>query len=75
MSDKERGLYPKYRVERTDGKQKGPYFVLAYATDPLAARALAVYANLAEEAGYHQLAADLRIALQASAMFPLDTAE
>lgn len=43
-SDRGRGLYGKYRVERVDGKDKGPYFVLGYATDPHARAAVAAYA-------------------------------
>lgn len=41
VGDENRGLYGKYRVERVDGKRKGPYFVLAYTSDPHAAVALA----------------------------------
>lgn len=59
----ERGLYGKYRVERVDGKDKGPYFVLGYTSDPHAAVALAAYAASCE-ADYPQLAADLREALR-----------
>lgn len=64
MSDNDRqcGLYGKYRVERVDGKQKGPYFVLAYTTDPHAAAALEYYAASCA-ATHPQLAADLRKAL------------
>ncbi|MCT7361196.1 hypothetical protein [Mycolicibacterium llatzerense] len=61
-SDKQRGLYGKYRVERVVGKEKGPYFVLAYTSDPHAAVALRAYADSCE-ADYPQLAADLRNAL------------
>ncbi|OHU76063.1 hypothetical protein [Mycobacteroides chelonae] len=62
VSDKNVGLYSKYRVERTDGKDKGPYFVLQYATDPHARTALAAYAASCRE-HYPALAADLREAL------------
>jgi hypothetical protein len=56
--DRERGLYGKYKVERADGKDKGPYFVLAYATDPHARVALRAYAeSCANE--YRALANDL----------------
>jgi hypothetical protein len=44
MSSPDRGLYEKYRVERTDGKPIGRVFVLAYETDPYALIALAAYA-------------------------------
>lgn len=57
--DHQRGLYGKYRVERIDGKRKGPYFVLAYTTDPHARAALAAYADSCEDE-YPLLAADLR---------------
>lgn len=60
--DENRGLYGKYRVERIDGKLKGPYFVLAYTSDPHAAVALAAYADSCA-LQYPQLAADLRAAL------------
>lgn len=43
-SDTQRGLYGKYRVERVDGKDKWPYFVLAPNTDPFAVAALREYA-------------------------------
>ncbi|PQM45691.1 hypothetical protein C1Y40_04135 [Mycobacterium talmoniae] len=65
FTDRERGLYDKYRVERADGKAKGPYFVLAYTTDPHAAVALAAYADSCE-ADYPMLAADLREALEST---------
>lgn len=61
-SDKNVGLYPKYRVERVDGKNKGPYFVLGYTTDTHARTALAAYAASCREE-YPALAADLRQAL------------
>jgi len=65
-SDKNIGLYSKYRVERVDGKNKGPYFVLGYTTDPHARTALAAYAASCREE-YPVLAADLREALMKSA--------
>lgn len=61
-SDKDRGLYGKYRVERADGKNKGPYFVLGYTTDPHARSALATYAAACRDE-YPTLAADLRAEL------------
>lgn len=57
-TDRTRGLYAKYHVERVDGKAKGPYFVLAYRTDPHARAALAAYADSCR-ADYPALAADL----------------
>lgn len=57
--DRQRGLYGKYRVERSDGKSKGPYFVLAYTSDPHARVALAAYADSCAEE-FPLLAADLR---------------
>lgn len=56
--DTERGLYGKYRVQRVDGQDKGPYFVLAYASDPHARVALAAYIESCR-ADYGPLAADL----------------
>lgn len=61
-SDRDRGLYGKFRVERVDGKDKGPYFVLGYATDPHARSALATYAAACRDE-YPTLAADLRAEL------------
>lgn len=66
MSDKRRGLYEKFTVRRTDGRdQSGEkhegcrYFVLDLDHDPLAFPALKAYADAAEECGYHALARDL----------------
>lgn len=66
MSDKSRGLYNKFRVERTDGssapggKHHGcDYFVLDLTHDPYAVAALLAYAD-ACDAAYPQLASDLR---------------
>lgn len=61
--DRQRGLYAKYHVTRTDGKEKGPYFVLAYTSDPHAAVALAAYAKSCEQ-DFPKLAADLRETLR-----------
>lgn len=61
--DKDRGLYGKYYVERIDVSPKHKdcaYFVLDIDHDPLAAVALAAYADAAEEAEYEELAEDLR---------------
>ena len=58
-SDTRRGLYSKYRVDRLDGKERGPYFVLDYGHDPHAAAALLAYANSCES-GFPDLARDLR---------------
>jgi hypothetical protein len=66
--DRARGLYAKFNVMRTDGssgpgeKHDGcPYFVLDLRHDPLALPALTAYAVAAQDAGYEQLAADLRM--------------
>ncbi len=66
MSDKSRGLYGKFHIERTDGKSAPgekhhgcDYFVLDLTCDPHAAPALRAYADSCE-ADYPQLAADLR---------------
>ena len=66
MSDKNRGLYDKYRVERGDGSsEKGRkhhgcgYFVLDLRHDKFAWAALDAYAK-ACEAEFPLLAADLR---------------
>jgi hypothetical protein len=81
-SDKSRGLYRKFNVERTDGtsaqgaKHHGcEYFVLDTTHDKFAAAALAAYANACERE-YPLLAADLRsrYALPASPPDPLGEA-
>jgi folylpolyglutamate synthase/dihydropteroate synthase len=61
--DKSKGLYGKYRVERIDGKERGPYFVLDYAHDPHAIPALLAYADSCK-AEYPELARDLRALAQ-----------
>lgn len=63
MSDQEKGLYRKYRVERindAEGKHDDcEYFVLDLVHDKFAVAALAAYAD-ACETEFPQLAADLR---------------
>jgi hypothetical protein len=66
MGDKTRGLYNKFIVRRTDGKdapgQKHDgcyYFVLDPSHDPMAIPAIRAYATAAREAGYGLLADDL----------------
>lgn len=68
MGDKTRGLYEKFRVERTDGtdapggKHHGcEYFVLDMDHDEHARAAISAYVASLEAAGeYPKLAADLR---------------
>ena len=62
MSYSGRGLYPKYRLERMDGKPMGPSFILEYRKDPHARVALAAYADSCESEN-PALASDLRAAL------------
>lgn len=64
-SDRERGLYAKYRVERTDGSsapggkhERCEYFVLDVTHDPFAVDALKAYSNACLE-DYPNLALDL----------------
>jgi len=71
MSDKTRGVYEKFRVERTDGKSAPgekhhgcAYFVLDLKHDEFALPALAVYAK-ACRAKHPELAADLNRVLAA----------
>lgn len=67
MNTRNRGLYEKFFVERTDGSS-GPngkhdgceYFVLDLSHDPHAKPALLAYALAAEADGYVLLARDLR---------------
>jgi hypothetical protein len=58
VDPKTEGLQHRYNVSRVDGKDKGPYFVLAYTTDPHARAALAEYADSCRDE-YPSLAADL----------------
>lgn len=60
MSDKERGLFHKYNVTRTDGKPVNWAFVLED-KDPLAIPALQAYESAARQKGYIALAEDLRL--------------
>jgi hypothetical protein len=66
MDDKNRGLYGKFIVERTDGRsapgekhENCEYFVLDLTHDPFALSALDAYAEACEEK-YPALAKDLR---------------
>lgn len=67
MSDKNKGLYQKYRVTKlverpgNDWAEEsvGWVFVLNPATDPGAVSALKAYIDWAWEAGYDRLATDL----------------
>lgn len=58
MSNTDR-LHKKYHVERTDGRDMGPYFILEYASDRHARKALAAYADSCQE-DKPELAADIR---------------
>jgi len=65
-ADKGRGLYRKYKIERTDGGHEPgkrhdgcAYFVLDLTHDQFAAPALLAYASACEDE-FPQLAADLR---------------
>ncbi|MDO3096815.1 hypothetical protein [Mycobacteroides abscessus] len=62
MAD-ERGMYMKYRVERMDGKDLGPWFILEYKKDRHARAALAAYADSCAEDN-PELAQDLRWTLE-----------
>lgn len=71
MGDKTRGLYNKFRVERTDGTSKPggkhhgcDYFVLDVTHDPFAIPALSAYAEACEKE-YPLLADDIRAGLTA----------
>lgn len=63
MATDDRGLVQKYRVERIDGQERGPYFVLDYRHDPHAATALLAYAASVENE-HPVLARDLRSAVR-----------
>jgi hypothetical protein len=66
MNQQECGLYDKYTVWRNDDRdepggdrQGAKYFVLDYVHDPIARVALQVYAVVASNSGYVNLARDL----------------
>jgi hypothetical protein len=70
MGDKTRGLYEKYKIERTDGSsapggdhERCEYFVLDYHCDPHAIPALLAYAESCK-ADYPLLARDIRAKAQ-----------
>ncbi len=70
MGDKSRGLYEKFKVERTDGKSapgekhdRCDYFVLDVSCDPHAVRALMAYAESCKDE-YPLLARDVRTKAQ-----------
>lgn len=56
--DKDRGLYDKYIVERTDGKTLGPCVVLEL-DDPNSWEALTLWSNTVRKAGYEELGLDV----------------
>lgn len=58
--DNQRGLYPKYVVERTDGRPIEWCFVLEL-DDPKAGAALMAYADMCESADNLELATELRV--------------
>lgn len=66
MGDRERGLYGKFHITRTDGKSEPgekhhgcDYFVLDITHDPHAIPALRAYAASARKDGYDLLADDI----------------
>ncbi len=70
-SNKDKGLYPKYQVHRTDGRDEdggdranARYFVLDYVNDPAAREALRTYSSFALAQGFEQLYDDLQDALE-----------
>lgn len=64
--DRDRGLYRKFDVRRTNPESQArhqdcDYFVLDLTHDRLAAEAIDAYERAADREGYHQLADDLRL--------------
>lgn len=69
MADTSRGIYRKFKIERTDGKSEPgekhygcEYFVLDLTHDPFAGPAIKAYADACEDTHPH-LANDLRAKL------------
>jgi len=67
MSSKDRGLYKKFNVTRTDGESRPggkhdgcSYFVLDLTHDPFARDAALQYCESAELSGWEKLAMELR---------------
>lgn len=67
MGDRNRGIFHKFNVARTDGSSEPGgkhescfYFVLDCDHDPHAIPAILAYAESCERDGYEELAADLR---------------
>jgi hypothetical protein len=61
MSDKEKGLFQKYIVERVDGRElKGGMAFVLEVGDPNTWPALLTYADTVAEEGYKALAIDIR---------------
>lgn len=58
MSDKKKGLLPKFHVSRTDGKEMG-YAIVLELDDPLARRALRSWAKEMHAAGYTKAAQEI----------------
>lgn len=54
-----KGIHTKYYVERADGRDMGPYFILEYAGDVHARKAMAAYAESCQDEK-PELAADIR---------------
>lgn len=79
MSDKERGIYNKYIVNRVyGGQRKGEkhhncrYFVLDLTHDKHAIPAIFAYASSCEVDGYHELAKDLRCSVGGEPISSID---
>lgn len=79
MSDKERGIYDKYIVNRVyGGQRKGEkhhncrYFVLDLTHDKHAIPAIFAYASSCEVDGYHELAKDLRCSVGGEPISSID---
>lgn len=76
INKKDLGLYPKFKVTRTDGQSElgkkhhnCNYFVLDLDHDPLAIPAMIMYANEAQSAGYGILANNIFDAILANNKF------
>lgn len=61
---KERGLYPKYKVERVDGKPIPHGCIVLEFGDPIARQALQIWALEMSYEGYQQVHADVMKTLE-----------
>ncbi len=64
MSDKDKGLMVKYKVDRVDGKpMRGEFAIVLEGGDPNCWDSIETFARSLDDAGYHNAAKDIRQSL------------